>query len=156
MEVTGPQRFAIGALSKRTGSKVETIRFYERIGLLPPPGRTAGGYRRYEHPHLRRLAFIRRARALGFSLNEVRILLTLADERERPCAEVRVVATAHLKDVRAKIADLQTMERVLRATVGRCVRGTGSHCPVIDALSREPASIASEAAPGSQASRRRD
>lgn len=129
---------AIGSLSRQTGSKVETIRYYERIGLLPTPPRTASGYRRYDRAHLTRLAFIRRARALGFSLDEVRILLRLADERERPCAEVRVVASAHLEDVRAKIADLQTMERVLRETVARCTRGRSSECPLIEALSRQP------------------
>jgi MerR family mercuric resistance operon transcriptional regulator len=98
---------------------------------LPTPARTASGYRRYDRAHLTRLAFIRRARALGFSLDEVRTLLRRADERERPCAEVRVVASAHLEDVRAKIADLQAMERVLRETVARCTRGSGSHCPLI-------------------------
>ena len=119
MGVIGGGSLAIGSLSRQTGSKVETIRYYERIGLLPTPARTASGYRRYDRAHLTRLAFIRRAfirraRALGFSLDEVRTLLRLADERERPCAEVRVVASAHLEDVRAKIADLQAMERVPR------------------------------------------
>jgi DNA-binding transcriptional MerR regulator len=88
---------AIGALSERTGCKVETIRFYEREGLLPAPARSSGGYRLYSQDHLKRLTFIRRARALGFSIDEVRKLLTLADERKRPCAEVRVVAGAHQK-----------------------------------------------------------
>jgi MerR family mercuric resistance operon transcriptional regulator len=80
------------------------------------------------------LHFIRRARALGFSIGEVRTLLRLADERKRPSAEVRVVADAHLKDVRAKIADLRQMERVLKATVAKCASGQRTHCPVIDAL----------------------
>ena len=106
--------------------------------LLPAPARSAGGYRLYGTAHLKRLSFIRRARALGFPLEEVRTLLTLADERRRPCAEVRVVAEAHLDDIRAKIGDLKAMERVLKETVARCAKGTGSHCPVIDALYREP------------------
>ncbi|MBI2455716.1 MAG: helix-turn-helix domain-containing protein [candidate division NC10 bacterium] len=135
---TGEARLAIGTLSKHTGTNVETIRYYERVRLLPAPPRSAGGYRLYGAGHLKRLSFIRRARALGFSLEEVRTLLALADERKRPCAEVRVVAEAHLKDVRRKIADLEAMERVLKETVARCAKGTGSHCPVIDALSREP------------------
>lgn len=125
---------AIGAVSARTGCKVETIRFYEREGLLPAPTRSSGGYRLYSQNHLKRLTFIRRARALGFSIDEVRKLLTLADERKRPCAEVRVVAGAHLEDVRAKIADLRAMERVLRETVARCADGRRADCPLIEAL----------------------
>lgn len=135
---TGAARLAIGTLSKHTGTNVETIRYYERVRLLPTPARSAGGYRLYATEHLKRLSFIRRARALGFSLEEVRTLLKLADERKRPCAEVRVVAEAHLNDVHAKIDDLKAMERVLKETVARCAKGTGSHCPVIDALYREP------------------
>ena len=130
-------RLAIVTLSKRTGCNIETIRYYERVGLLPAPVRSAGGYRLYETDHLKRLTFIRRARALGFSIDEVRTLLKLADERKRPCAEVRVVAGAHLGDVRAKIADLRAMERVLRKTLVRCARGAGSECPLIEALYRE-------------------
>ncbi len=128
---------AIGRLSQRTGTKVETIRYYERVGLLRPAARSAGGYRLYGVEHLKRLTFIRRARGLGFSIDEVRTLLKLADERKRPCAEVRVVAEAHLEDVRTKVADLRAMERVLNDTVARCAKGTGSHCPVIEALYRE-------------------
>lgn len=127
---------AIGTLSKRTGCNIETIRYYERVGLLPAPARSAGGYRLYGTDHLKRLTFIRRARALGFSIDEVRTLLQLADERKRPCAEVRVVAGAHLGDVRAKIADLRAMEQVLRKTLVRCARGAGSECPLIEALYR--------------------
>ena len=128
---------AIGALSERTGCKVETIRFYERAHLLPAPARSPGGYRLYRKDHLKRLTFIRRARALGFSIDEVRKLLELADERKRPCAEVRVVAGAHLDDVQAKIADLRAMERVLRDTVARCADGRRANCALIEALYRE-------------------
>src|SRR5260370_26929333 len=81
----------IGALSQKTRCKVETIRYYEKAGLLPAPARSPGGYRLYRNDHLKRLTFIRRARALGFAIEEVRKLLTLADQRRRPCAEVRVV-----------------------------------------------------------------
>lgn len=142
----GSAHTAIGRLSQRTGTTVETIRYYERIGLLPAPARSAGDYRLYEVGHAKRLTFIRRARALGFSIAEVRTLLRLADERKRPCAEVRVVAEAHLGDVRAKIADLKAMERVLRDTVARCAKDTGSHCPVIEALYREAPSSGSRIA----------
>ncbi len=130
----GTGRLAIGGLSKRTGTNIETIRYYERVGLLPIPARSSGGYRLYGSDQLKRLHFVRRARALGFSIGEVRTLLRLADERRRPCAEVRVVANAHLKDVQAKIADLRRMERVLLATVAKCASGQQTHCPVIEAL----------------------
>jgi MerR family mercuric resistance operon transcriptional regulator len=129
-------RLAIGTLSKRTGSNVETIRYYERVGLLPAPARSAGGYRLYGSEHVKRLTFVRRARALGFSIDEVRRLLDLADHRRRPCAEVRVLAGAHLADVRAKIADLQAMERALAETVASCAGGRNAHCALIDALYR--------------------
>lgn len=132
----GTASTAIGGLARRTGTNVETIRYYERVGLLPAPARTAAGYRLYRLPHLKRLTFIRRARGLGFSIQEVRTLLRLADERRRPCAEVRVVAQAHLADVRARIADLRAMERVLKDTVAGCARGR-SNCPVIEALYRD-------------------
>ncbi len=132
MEEAG--RIAIGALSKHTGTNIETIRYYERVALLPAPARSSGGYRLYGTDHLKRLNFIRRARSLGFSLAEVRKLLALSDQRRRPCAEVRAVAAAHLEDVKGKIADLRTMERVLASTIARCEAGSGSHCPMIDAL----------------------
>ncbi len=135
MDATG--QIAIGRLSKHTDTNIETIRYYERVGLLPTPARSSGGYRLYGTDHLKRLNFIRRARALGFSIGEIRTLLRLADERKRPCAEVRVVADAHLKDVRAKIADLRRMERVLKATVARCTSGERTSCPVIEALYRD-------------------
>jgi MerR family mercuric resistance operon transcriptional regulator len=135
---TAPARLAIGALSKRTGSHVETIRYYERLGLLPAPARSAGGYRLYGDEHLKRLTFVRRARALGFSIAGVRRLLDLADHRRRPCAEVRDLAGAHLADVRAKIADLQAMERALAETVARCAGGRSARCALIDALYRRP------------------
>lgn len=145
----GTGLIAIGGLSKATGTNIETIRYYERVGLLPSPPRSSGGYRLYAGQHLKRLTFIRRARALGFSIREVRTLLRLADERKRACAEARVVAAAHLDDVRAKIADLQTMERVLSETVAKCNAGRRLDCPLIEALYEE------DARPHSAPSRRR-
>jgi MerR family mercuric resistance operon transcriptional regulator len=140
-------RLAIGALATRTGSNVETIRYYERAGLLPAPARSAGGYRLYGSGHLKRLTFIRRARALGFSIDQVRRLLDLADHRRRPCAEVRDLAAAHLADVRAKISDLQAMERALAETVTRCADSRSVDCAVIDALYRGgPLSVQGRAA----------
>ena len=105
------------------------------MGLLSVPARSSGGYRLYGTTHIKRLTFIRRARALGLSVAEVRKLLTLADQRRKPCAEVRLVAEAHLEDVQGKIADLRRMEPVLKETVA----GSGSHCPMIDALYKQGA-----------------
>src|SRR5260370_11859798 len=96
---------SIGALSKQTGCNIETIRYYEKAGLLPVPARSTAGYRRYGNTHLKRLTFIRRARALGFSIGEVRTLLKLTDQRKRPCAEVRGVAGVHLTHVQTNIPD---------------------------------------------------
>ena len=150
-----PARFAIGTLSKGTGCKVETIRYYERAGLLPAPPRSPGGYRLYGTEHLKRLAFVRRARSLGFSIGDVRRLLDLADHHQRPCAEARRVAASHLADVRARIADLKVMEGVLKDTVARCGQGTGPHCPIIEALYREepgagPPDVSDGASAGAQ------
>lgn len=138
-----PERFiSIGALSKRTSCNIETIRYYERIRILPRPGRTAGGHRLYALEHVKRLWFVRRARELGFSLEEVRALLGLADQRSSRCAEVRDMAAEHLADVRAKIADLRTMERVLGGMVAQCADGTLPACPIIEVLFREPDAVA--------------
>jgi MerR family transcriptional regulator, mercuric resistance operon regulatory protein len=154
--MNGSKPLAIGSLAKQTGANVETIRYYERIGLLPAPGRSAGGYRLYRTDHAKRLNFVRRARTLGFPIAEVRTLLRLADERKRPCAEVRVVADAHLKDVEAKIADLRAMQRVLKETVARCADGrTGTDCPLIDALYRDGSADRPAAERRSLGSRRR-
>ena len=125
----------IGEISRRTGCNIETIRYYERVGLLPPPARSSGGYRLYDAGQVDRLAFIRRARALGFALDEVRALLRLAEDRSGSCAEARDLAAAHLADVRAKIADLRAMERVLKETIAQCADGTLPNCPLIQTLS---------------------
>jgi len=126
----------IGELSRQTGCNVETIRYYERVGLLPRPPRSAGRYRLYDTGDVRRLAFVRRARELGFTLDEVRALLVLsAANSENTCSEVRDLTARHLADVRAKIADLRAMERVLSETVRRCDTGGLPGCPLIDTLS---------------------
>ena len=133
---SGPVEATIGALSKTTGVNIETIRYYERIGMVPAPPRTAGGHRLYGADHLRRLAFIRRSRELGFSLQEVRGLLGLVDGREVTCDRVRAVTLNHLGDVRRRIADLRKMERVLRAMAQTCDGGAVPDCPIIETLSR--------------------
>jgi len=123
----------IGELSRRTGCNIETIRYYEKIGVLPPPRRTEGGHRIYGADHVRRLSFVCRARGLGFTLEEVRALLRL-DEQGQPCAEVKEVAVAHLTEVRSKVADLRAMEAALEILVSRCAEGEKSGCPLIEAL----------------------
>ena len=126
---------AIGEFSRRTGGNIETIRYYERIGLLPVPERT-GRYRRYGAADVRRLVFIRRARALGFTLDEVRALLKLSEsDGETTCADVREIAAAHLTEVKAKIADLRAMEQTLTDAVRYCDADEVPGCPLIDALS---------------------
>lgn len=131
---TGMQR---AELARRTGCNLETVRYYEKVGLLPEPPRTASGYRSYDSTHERRLRFVLRARELGFSLDEIRELLRLVDERDRPCAEARDVAAVHLADVQTKIADLKRMERVLKDVVARCGDGTLPECPLIETLFQE-------------------
>lgn len=132
--VRGVQR---AELARRTGCNLETVRYYENVGLLPAPPRTTAGYRSYDTTHERRLRFVLRARELGFSLDEIRELLRLVDERDQPCAAASAVAAAHLDDVRAKIADLKRMERVLKDVVAQCADGTRLECPLIETLFRQ-------------------
>lgn len=127
----------IGALSQRTAVNIETIRYYEKIGLLSPPPRTGGGHRLYPDGHLKRLIFIRRSRELGFTLDEIRNLLGLV-EGGYTCGEVQKAALSHLTNIRRKIADLRRMERTLAETAARCEGGTAPDCPIIEGLSREP------------------
>ena len=139
MRSRGSETLAIGELSRRTRVHIETIRYYERIKMLPAPPRTAGGRRFYGPAETRALAFIRRSRELGFTLDEIRILLALSGKKgDDACAEVRDLAASHLGEVRAKIADLRAMERVLADAVRRCDAGEAPGCPLIDTLSRPP------------------
>ena len=128
----------IGDLAKATTTKVETIRYYERIGLLPAPDRTAGNYRAYSEAELGRLSFIRRARDLGFPLDQVRALLELADRRDQPCETVDELARAHLVEVERKIADLQALGRELSEMISNCGHGTIGECRIIEALAPSP------------------
>ena len=125
---------SIGTLARRSGSNVETIRFYEKIGILPKPARTEGGHRTYGPAHVERLTFIRRSRELGFTLDEVRGLLRLADQPQTSCAEVKQVAVSHLADVKAKIADLRAMQTALSALITKCDAGDQSGCPLVESL----------------------
>lgn len=129
-----PNALPIGELSRRTGCNIETIRYYERIGLLPSPARR-GRYRSYEPKDVARLGFVRRSRELGFTIEDVRTLLALAAGGHASCAEARDLAAAHLKDVRTRIADLRRMERVLAGAVRACDAGDSVGCPLMDTLS---------------------
>jgi MerR family mercuric resistance operon transcriptional regulator len=121
-------------LARATGCNLETIRYYEKIGIMPDPPRSTKGYRSYDDAHVKRLKFVMRSRDLGFSLEEVRGLLGLVDDQSRTCAEVQLIADDHLTDVKAKIADLKRIERVLSDTVARCTGDAAPECAVIDAL----------------------
>ena len=124
----------IGDLSRQTGCNIETIRYYERIGLVPAPPRL-GRYRSYGQSDVRRLRSIRCARALGFTLDEIRTLLALAPDAAHACAQAQEIAEARLMDVRAKTAALRSMERVLAEAVDACASGEQSGCPIIETLS---------------------
>ena len=123
-----------GELASRTGCNPETIRYYEQIGLMPDPGRTGSGYRQYDADHEQRLSFILRGRELGFSTDDIRVLLELVDRRAVSCAEVKSTAETHLAAIGQRIADLKRMERVLRKTVDSCSGADVPDCPLIDAL----------------------
>jgi DNA-binding transcriptional MerR regulator len=125
----------IGQLGEATDTKVETIRYYEKIGLLPAPRRTTGNYRSYAAEHLQRLGFIRRARELGFAIEEVRELLELAAHGEKPCEEVDQLAASHLEATERKIEALMRLRRELRHTLKSCKGGRVADCRIIQALS---------------------
>lgn len=127
----------IGQIAAATGLHIETIRFYEREGLVSPPDRTAGNYRSYDGKHLKRLSFIRRARDLGFSLAQVRELLDLADDRDRPCDAVDTLARDQRAKVSQKIAELTALRRELDNLIGQCRHGRIAECRIIDALAPE-------------------
>ena len=128
------EKLTIGKLAEATGTKVETIRWYEKVGLIAPPARTGGNYRAYSPDDLARLSFIRRARALGFSLDQVRALLDLAGQRERDCGTVDVIASEHLAEVDRKLADLTALRRELARVISACEGGTVADCRILEAL----------------------
>jgi len=124
----------IGELSRATGTKVETIRFYEAEGLIPRPARTSGNYRDYARAHLDRLSFIRRSRDLGFSLDQVRTLLRLADDGDAPCAEVDAITAANIAEIDRKLEDLGSLRKELVRRLDICSGSTISDCRIIEAL----------------------
>jgi MerR family transcriptional regulator, mercuric resistance operon regulatory protein len=123
-----------GALAARTGCNIETIRYYEQIGILPPPPRSEGGHRLYGRALVKRLIFARRSRDLGFTLEEIRELLRLVDGGKYTCAQVEALARAHVEDIRRKVADLKKMQLVLERMVAQCGGGTIPDCPIVDTL----------------------
>ena len=126
---------SIGELSRQTGCKIETVRYYERVGVMPKPPRTEGGHRYYPAEQVKRLTFIRRGRELGFTLNQIRGLLRFVDTDNFGCADVKKLTDEHLAELRKKIADLRRIERVLKEMSARCDTGEVPDCPIIDALS---------------------
>lgn len=129
---------SIGVIAQQTGCSVPTIRYYEEIGLLPAGPRTEGGRRVYGQAAVRRLTFIRRCRDFGFSIEQVRELVGLVDEPERPCIEVREVAARHLVQLRQKLAELQALESSMAAFVcscdTACAGGAAADCTILEDL----------------------
>lgn len=123
-------------LARKTGCNLETIRYYEKVELLPAPPRSSNGYRVYPPELVQRLQFILHARDLGFAMEEVRSLLSLADKGEQTCALVMQKTRIHLEDVRRRIAELQRIEAILAATLAECSGKNVPDCPIIDALNR--------------------
>ena len=134
--MNGNARISIGDLAKGTGTKVVTVRYYEQIGLLPAPSRTAGNYRIYSNEHMRRLRFIRCCRDLGFTLAQIRDLLRLSSRKDEDCAEVDHIAAQHLIAIEQKISDLKRLANELRR-LNNCCPGKGiiADCRIIEALS---------------------
>ena len=124
----------IGALSRRTDCKIETIRYYERPGWLPEPPRSVGGHRLYKEDHLKRLTFIRRCRNLGFTMAQIRQLLGLVDEHQYSCQDIKTLTMDHVEEIREKIDHLKRLEQALLQMAAECSGESIPSCPVIDAL----------------------
>jgi len=140
---------SIGILGKRTGTKVQTIRYYEQIGLMPEPGRTEGGQRRYGNIEVDRLAFIRHSRQLGFSLQAIRELLEISDSPECSCAEVDAVAQKQLKEVEARIVRLEALRGELRRMISECNSDRVADCRILEVLRDHEECLADHGSPGS-------
>jgi len=125
----------IGALSKRSGVKIPTIRYYETIGLMDEPPRTAGGQRRYLDHHLQRLRFIRHGRDLGFSLEDLRALQFLSDNLDQSCEAADAIASQQLVEVEQRLKGLRALRSELKRMVQSCAHGTVGECRVIETLS---------------------
>ncbi len=129
----------IGALAKQANVNIDTVRYYERQGLLPAPQRLMSGYRQYEQGDIARLRFVRRAKTLGFTLIEIRELLALSNHRENDMAGMKAAATEKLADVEDKLAELTRIRDGLKILVASCPgHGALEQCPILNALSEDP------------------
>ena len=126
--------YSIGELAKRAGYAVQTLRYYEGIGLMPPPPRTAGGQRRYGSQHLDRLLFIRHARELGFEVKDIHSLLAMAAQPDQSCAAVDAIAKQHLAVINEKIGRLTALKAEVQRMLRSCAKGSVAQCNVIGAL----------------------
>jgi MerR family transcriptional regulator, mercuric resistance operon regulatory protein len=141
-----------GALAARSGCHIETILYYERIGLLPPPPRSAGGHRLYDGDLVRRLGFVRRSRELGFAIEEIRELLRLVDGGNYTCSQIERMARDHLREIGKKLADLRRLQRVFETIASQCTGGDAPDCPIIEALFETGRAV--DRQPGGRDSRR--
>jgi DNA-binding transcriptional MerR regulator len=138
-----PGECTIGGLAQQTGCKVQTIRYYEEIGLMPEPARTAGNQRRYSREHVDRLAFIRHSRELGFPLDAIRALLSLADHPEQSCEAADSIARTQLQSVERRIGRLQALKTELERMIEQCGGGRVAECRVIEVLADHSKCLAS-------------
>lgn len=132
--ITISRGFPIGQVSAMTGVNIETIRYYEKIGLVPRQARGTNGRRNYDDTDVRRFAFIRRAREIGFPLNDIRSLLMLAEPGHRSCVDVQKIAEQHRAAVETRIADLKRLHLLLSETIGKCSGLQAPQCAVLDML----------------------
>ena len=139
--ITNLRELTIGQLSRVAQVPVETIRFFERLGLAPTPPRNNLGHRLYNDGHVRQLVILRRARRLGFGLHDLRDLLRFAAAGESACADVRPLAERHLQRVRGKLADLMAIEQLLACAVSACSANLVVSCPVLDLLEDEESDV---------------
>lgn len=133
-KITNLRGYSIGAMSRQTGVNIETVRYYERIGIMPKPDRTSGGNRQYNHDQLKRLFFIKRSREIGFSIKEIKALLSMVDRNDISCADVHQMTISHLEQVRSKIQSLTKLEIALSAMAAECSRGDVPACPIVETL----------------------
>jgi MerR family transcriptional regulator, copper efflux regulator len=135
-----PQEFMSGAIAKRTGTNVPTVRYYEEIGLLPPAARGRGGRRTYRDKDLARLTFIRRCRNFGFSIDQIRSLVTLTEDPSRDCYAARDLAQEHLNTVRAKLKELRQLEvelsQFVKSCNSQCGGGPAGECVILEDLAK--------------------
>jgi MerR family transcriptional regulator, mercuric resistance operon regulatory protein len=126
--------YSIGEIARQTSVNIETIRYYERIGIMPEPDRLANGYRQFSHDHLKRLSFVKKCRELGFTLKEVHTMLMMVDSDNLSCGEIHEMTTGHLDAIEQRIRRLRKLKGVLSKMADQCTQGNVPECPVIDAL----------------------